>query len=140
MIAPQEKDRIQWRPISITISVLMVIATVAFALASLIHFGIMIALGPIMIADPFPGAAIPEAIIAIVLGIGSLSVSARWPNRWGIALAASLFALLVTIYGLTVTLGSPRTGDVIYHITVLALSAVIVGLLLLPAGRHSLSG
>jgi hypothetical protein len=118
----------------------MLLTTGAFLGAALIHFGMVIALGPITIADPFPGAAIPEAIIAIVLGIGALSVLARRPARWGVALATTLFALLVTIYGLTVTVGSARTGDIMYHVSVLVLLGVIATLLLLPAGRHGLSG
>src|SRR5436190_16367460 len=99
MIAPQETTRARWQPISIAIFTLMVVATVAFLLASIIHFGAVIALGPITIDDPFPGAAIPEFVIAIALGIGSLSVLAGWRARWRIALGTTLFALLATVYG-----------------------------------------
>ena len=140
MVVPRETDPVRGRPIAIVVGTLMGAETVAFVVAATIHFGIRIALGPLRIDDPFPGAAIPEAIIAGVLGIGVLSVLARWPARWGVALATTLFALLVTIYGLTVTVGSARTGDILYHIGVLGLAGVIVGLLLLPAGRHGLSG
>lgn len=139
MVVSQQSRRARWRPISIAICGLMLVATGAFAIASIIHAGAVIALGPIMIEDPFPGAAIPEAVIAIVLGIGSLSILARWPARWGVALAAAVFAFLLTVYGLTVTANSARTGDIAYHIAVLVLSGVIVGLLLLPEGRHSLA-
>jgi hypothetical protein len=118
---------------------LLVVATVAFAAASIIHFGLVLALGSLTVDDPFPGAAPPEALIALVLGIGALSVLARWPARWAVAFAASLFALLLTLYGLTVTVSSARTGDITYHVAVLVLSVVIVGLLLLPAGRHDVS-
>ena len=129
----------RWRPISFAICGLMLLATAAFAIASIVHFGVVIALGPITLDDPFPGAAILEAVIAVVLGIGSASVIARVPARWLVALATTLFALLLTVYGLTITLHSSRTGDIVYHITILAVSAVIVGLLLLPTGRRSLS-
>ena len=118
----------------------MVVATGAFAVASLVHFGVAIALGPVTIDDPFQGAAIPEAIIAIVLGTGSVTAIARRLTARRLALATTLFALLVTIYGLTVTVRSSRTGDVTYHVTILVVLAVIVGLLLLPTGRRSLSG
>jgi hypothetical protein len=140
MVVPRQTDPVRGRPIAIVIGILMGVETVAFVGAATIHFGIGIVLGPLRLDDPFPGAAIPEAIIAGVLGIGVLSVLARWPARWGVALATTLFALLVTIYGLTVTVGSARTGDILYHIGVLGLAGVIVGLLLLPAGRHGLSG
>ena len=139
MVASQQSRRAQWKPVSITICGLMLVTAVSFAIASIAHLGTVIALGPITIEDPFPGAAIPEGVIALVLGVGSLSILARWPARWGIALAAALFAFFLTMYGLTVTAGSTRTGDIAYHITVLVLSGVIVGLLLLPMGRHSLA-
>ena len=139
MLASQETARARWRPISIAVCGLMVVATGAFAVASIVHFGVVIALGPVTIDDPFPGAAIPEAIIAVVLGIGSVTVIARLAARWRVALAATLFALLVTIYGLTVTVGSSRTGDITYHVTILVVLVLSVGLLLLPTGRHGLS-
>jgi hypothetical protein len=120
------------RPISVAIRRLMVLAAVAFAVASLIHFGNTLAAGPITIADPFPGAAIPEAIIAIALGIGAVSAIAGWPGNWGLALGTSLFALLLTIFGLTVTIGSGRIGDIIYHVIILTVLVVIVGNLLVP--------
>ena len=139
MAAPQETARARWRPIAIAICGLMLVATGAFAVASIVHFGVAIALGPVTIDDPFPGAAIPEAIIAIVLGIGSVTVIVRLPARWRVALATTLFALFVTIYGLTVTVSSARTGDITYHISILVVLAVTAGLLLLPAGRRALS-
>ena len=138
-LTPQSTARGQWRPSSIAIGGLMVAATGAFVVASLVHFGVVIAVGPVTIDDPFPGAAIPEAIIAIVLGIGAVTVIARWPAAWRAALATTLFALLVTLYGLTVTVRSSRTGDITYHVTVLTVLVVTVGLLLVPAGRRSLS-
>ena len=139
MVSSSETARARRAPIATAIWGLMAVATVGFAAASIIHFGAVIALGPITVDDPFPGAAIPEAVIAVVLGIGALSVLARRPSRWGVALAATLFALLLTIYGLTVTVSSARTGDIAYHVAVLVLSVGIVSLLLLPAGRQGLS-
>lgn len=140
MVTSQPKRRARWGPLSVVLCALMLVATVAYALAAIIHSGIEIALGPITIDDPFPGAAIPEAVIAVVLGIGALSILVRWRGRWWMALVASLFAFLLTVYGLTVTVRSARTGDVTYHIVALALSGVIVVLLLLPTGRRSLAG
>ncbi len=132
--------RTAWQPISIAICGLMALATVAFVVASVIHFGVTVPLGVVTIADSFRGAALPEAIIAIVLAVGTVTVMARWPPRWPVALGTTLFAFLLTIYGLTITLGLARTGDIIYHVSVLVVLAVIAGLLLLPPGRRSLSG
>ncbi len=139
-VASPGGPRTQWQPVSVAICGLMVVATVAFAVASIIHFGVTLTLGPVRINDPFGGAAIPEAVIAAVLAMGSATLIARWAMAWPSALGAALFAFLLTIYGLTVTLRSSRTGDIAYHISILVVLAVIVGLLLLPAARRNLSG
>lgn len=130
----------RWRPRAIAIGGLMLVATVGFALASLVHFGVALVLGPVTINDPFAGAAIPEAILALVLGISSASWLARWPVGRGLARATTLFALLVTLYGLTVTVGSARTGDVAYHVTILVVLSVLAVLLFLPAAQPSRRG
>jgi hypothetical protein len=117
-------------PVATAIRGLLVVTSVAFALASLVHFGAVLALGPITLHDPYPGAAIPEAIIAVVLGIGAIFMIAGWPGSRWVALGTSLFALLLTIFGLTVTMGSGRTGDIVYHVTVLLALLAIVALLI----------
>lgn len=63
---------------------------------------------------------------------------ARRARSWTAALATTLFALVGTLYGLSVTLGSSRTADITYHLGVLCLLTVIVTLLLVPMGRRSL--
>ena len=123
---------------TIAIAALMTVAAGTFALVSLVHFGVVITLGPLALDDPFAGAAVPESVIAIVLGAGTLNVIARPARSWTSALATTLFALVGTLYGLSVTLGSSRPADITYHLGVLCLLAVIVALLLLPLGRRSL--
>jgi hypothetical protein len=126
-------------PLARAIGGLLAVATATFVVASLLHFGVRLALGPLNLADPFAGAAIPEAIIALALGVGAIFVLARLPARWGVALATTLFALLATGFGLTITLGSGRTGDVAYHLSIFAVLAVTAVLLLLPAARRDLA-
>jgi hypothetical protein len=140
MAAPYKPAPARWPPIALAIAGLMAVAAGAFAVASLVHFGVAITLGPLTLDDPFSGAAIPEAILALLLGIGAAMVIIRRPARWAVALATTLFALFVTIYGLSVTVSSSRTGDIVYHVSILMVLAVIVALLLLPPGRRSLSG
>jgi hypothetical protein len=130
--------RTRWQLTTIAIAALMTLAAGTFAVVSLIHFGVVIAIGPLALDDPFAGAAIPEGIIAIVLGIGTRNVIARPARGWMAALATTLFALVGTLYGLSVTLGSSRAADITYHLGVLCLLAVIATLLLLPMGRRSL--
>jgi len=108
---------------------LMAAGAVAFAAASLVHFGATAALGPLSIDDRFPGAAVPEAVIAVVLALGAASLVGRWRGGRRLALAAGVFSLLLTLLGLTITARTARTGDVVYHVAVLALLAVIVGAL-----------
>jgi hypothetical protein len=136
--ASPESRRASWRPMSVAICGLMALATVSFALASLVHFGIVLPLRLVTLDDPFPGAAIPEAVIAIVLGIGTATVIGGQAKRWRVASVATVFAILATLYGLSVTLGSSRTGDVTYHVFVLVLLLVILVLVLLPQGKRSL--
>ena len=116
---------------------LMVFATGTFAVASLVHSGVVIALGPVTIDDQLNGAMIPEAIIAIVLGIGSIAVIIRGAAGRPLAWATTLFALLGTLFGLTVTVRSSRTGDVAYHVAILLVLVVILGLLLSTRGKSN---
>src|SRR5881409_3134351 len=87
---------------------LMLAEEVTFAIASILHFGV---------AESFIGAAIPEAIIAVVLGAAAIVVKRRGAGARGLALAATLFALAGVIIGLSVILGGrvSRPIDVAYH-------------------------
>ena len=124
------------RPPSMALSVLMAAAAATFAVASVIHAGAVIPLGVTTVSDPFPGAVVPEAVIAVALAAGAVAVLTRRPAARGAAVAATLFALLGTAVGLTFTLGSRRTGDVVYHVGMVVVLVVTLGLLLLPRGRR----
>ena len=119
------------------LGVLIAGAAVSFAVASVIHAGVAIPLGVTRVSDPFPGAVVPEAVIAVAVAGGALAVLTRRPAARGIAVTTTLFALLGTTLGLTITLESARTGDVAYHVGILVVLAVILGLLLLPGRRTS---
>ena len=126
----------KWSRISMAIAVLMVASTVTFIVASTIHFGVAV---PVFSRDPFSGAALPEAIIAVVLAVGSLSVVARLGPAWSIAVGTTLFALLGVLVGLRfVVFGSvSRPGDVVYHLSIAVVLLVTIGLLLAPATRQA---
>jgi hypothetical protein len=103
--------------------ILLGVLAVGFAAASTIHFGLP--LGPL--TDPFPGARIPEAVLAVLLGAAAVYVSARGPaSRW-LALAAVVIGLLGVGFGLTVTVPAALWGDVVYHV-VAAVLLVITGI------------
>jgi FtsH-binding integral membrane protein len=89
-----------------------------FALASAIHF-----------ATGFTDAAIPELLIAAVLGLGGAAVLSRRPHAWAAAGTTS-FAALGTIVGLTIiATGRQDAPDLAYHATILAaLTATLIAL------------
>lgn len=100
---------------------LMVAEAVTLAIASIVHFGVVIGLGIVTLNDPFEGARVPEAIIAVVLAVGGLSLLLRLRgDRW-LALGATLFAILGVLVGLSVVLfgGVSRPGDAVYHVSLL---------------------
>ena len=90
-----------------------------FALASAAHF-----------ATGFTDAAIPELLIAAVLGLGSFTVLSRRPHAWGAAAGTTGFATLGTIVGLTIiATGRQDAPDLAYHTTILAaLAATLIAL------------
>jgi hypothetical protein len=122
---------------------LMLVAALTLALASIIHFGIVIPLGIATVNDPFPGARIPEAIIAVVVAIGASGVLLKWRGSWWLALTALLFAIAGVIVGLRFVLLTgfvTRPGDLVYHAALMVLLLVALGLLLLPRRRQRLGG
>ena len=90
-----------------------------FALASAAHF-----------ATGFTDAAIPELLIAAVLGLGSAAVFFQRPHAWGTAAGTTSFAALGTIVGLTIiATGHQDAPDLAYHATILAaLTATLIAL------------
>jgi hypothetical protein len=125
------------RKLPVWIGALMLAAAATLAVASVLHFGVAIPLGVATISDPFGAAAIPEAVIAVVVAIGAVTVLTRSAVAWWVALLATLFALLGTAYGLTVTVRRGQAGDVAYHLSLLAVLVVTTGLLL--TSRRALS-
>jgi hypothetical protein len=96
------------------IGLLMAAQAVTFALASAVHFG-----------TGFTDAAIPELVIAAVLGLGSSAVLSRYPHAWGIATATASFATAGTALGLTIiATGRRDVPDLAYHASILAALAV----------------
>jgi hypothetical protein len=119
----------------------MLIEALTFAIASLLHFNVTLALGFVTIhGERFQGAAVPEAIIAGVLLGGAIGVLASPRGSWGLALGTALFALAGVIVGLTFILGGrvSRPGDLTYHSIIFVALLVTVALLMTPAARRQL--
>jgi len=92
----------------------MAVEAAAFAVASTVHF-----------ATGFTDAAIPELVIAVVLGGGSLAVLTRRSHAWGIAVGATAFATFGTVVGLIIiATGRQDVPDLTYHASILTALAV----------------
>lgn len=111
---PQAAPPSQRRVPSRGTGLLMAAEAATFALASAVHF-----------ATGFTGAAIPELVIAAVLGIGSSAALSRGAQAWGIAVGTTAFATFGTAVGLTfVATGRQDVPDLVYHASILAALAV----------------
>jgi hypothetical protein len=99
---------------------LMILEATSFALAALIHAGLLIA------GYEHPKARIAESVIATVLFAGVAIIWVRPAATRQVSLGAQGFALLGTLVGgFTIIIGiGPRTvPDIIYHIGILVLLA-----------------
>jgi len=124
--------------ISRAIAGLMLAEAVTLAIASIVHFGVVIPLGVVTLDDPFAGAKIPEAIIAVVVGVAAISLLTRWAGAWWLALAATIFAIAGVLVGVSIVLfgtGS-RPGDLVYHFSLLVALPVTIALLFTPSARN----
>jgi hypothetical protein len=118
---------------------LLAFAALTFWVASAIHFGVTIPLGVATISDPFRGAAIPEAFVGAVVAAGALAL---WSGRAAakeIASGTAVFAILVTLYGLSVTVRAGRAADEAYHVSVLVILMGSLGLLYRDGRRRNRS-
>jgi len=120
----------QLRPPIRAAAALLGLAALSYCAASAIHLGLAIPLGFVTVTDPFPGAAIPEAILGLTTagGVAALLVPNR--PRLGIAVATAGFAATLTLYGLSITARIARMQDVAYHLAILTLLAVALALML----------
>src|SRR5436309_4308022 len=126
--------------VSTIIAGLMLVEAATLAIASIVHFGVVIPLGVVTLDDPFAGAKIPEAIIAVVVGVAAISLLTRWAGAWWLALGATIFAIAGVLVGVSIVLfgAGSRPGDLVYHFSLLVALLVTVGLLFTPAARQAI--
>src|SRR5438067_7887592 len=111
------------------IASLMFIGSLTLLVAAAVHAGLVGAI------DPFAGAALPEAILGIVLAAAAITAFYS-PSARPFALGATLLALVGTLYGLTVTVPRGAPGDIAYHVGLLALLAA-TSVLLVRSRPHA---
>ena len=88
-----------------------------FTVASAIHFAV-----------GFADAAVPELVIAVVLGLGSSAVLSHRPHGWGTAVGATDFATFGTVVGVIIIATARQDApDLAYHAAILtALTATLI--------------
>jgi hypothetical protein len=57
----------------------------------------------------------------VVMAIGTVGALAGSRGPWWLPLAATLLTLLGTLFGVSVTIGGRRAGDIAYHLFLLAI-------------------
>jgi hypothetical protein len=106
--------------VSRDIGIAMAAEAATFLTASAIHFGV-----------GFDDAAVPELVIAVVMGLASTAVLMRRTGNRTVALAATAFATFGTIVGLTIiATGRQDAPDLAYHSAILVALVVTLAVML----------
>lgn len=107
------------------ILMLLAFEALTYVVAALIHAGILLP------GDEHTEARIAESVIAATLIIAAAVVAIRPDWARGAGMAGQAFALLVTLVGIftiIVGVGPQTTGDIVYHLAIVAI--LIWGILL----------
>lgn len=123
---------------------LVVAEAAAFLVAALLHLGVRIPLGPVVLAEPvIVPAVVVEGLCGLFLGASASALLTRQTWAWGAAVAAHLFAacgVLLGMWALAAGRG-PRTElNDLYHRTILLVLLVGLALLWTPGVRAALRG
>ena len=117
-----------------------VVATVAnvvlYGGAAILHRGARIPLGPIALAFPaaIPPASVAEAAIGLALAASAVALLARSRRATTIARAAYAFAVIGTLFGLTIALLRRLPApDIWVHVAMLI--GLATGIALMPRTR-----
>ncbi|HUK67977.1 MAG TPA: hypothetical protein VLW50_04345 [Streptosporangiaceae bacterium] len=96
-----------------------------FAVAAVIYFG-----------TGFTQAAIPETVIAVVLGAGSAAVLSSRAQAWQVAIGTTCFAIFGTLVGLAaVATGRQDVPDLAHHASILAVPLTSLIIFVRPSGQ-----
>jgi ABC-type Fe3+ transport system permease subunit len=110
------------------IAALMTIEAASLAVASALHLaGLVHGRGQSFSAA---GAGIAEAVICVVLAAGAIALARQGSAGRPAALAATGFAIVGFVFGLSITARAGDAPDIAYHATVLPLLIVTFVLIL----------
>lgn len=125
--------------VSTAIGVLSAVYAATFFLGALLHLGVTIPLGFMVLDEPrILPATIVEGLCGIALAVAAFAVFTRRNEAWTIALAAHAFALggvLLGITALAVGAGPSTELNTIYHRVMVVGLVAVLALLLSSTGR-----
>lgn len=128
--------------VSTAIGVLSAVYAATFFLGALLHLGVTIPLGFMVLDEPrILPATIVEGLCGIALAVAAFAVFTRRNEAWTIALAAHAFALggvLLGITALAVGAGPSTELNTIYHRVMVVGLVAVLALLLSSTGRTAL--
>lgn len=126
----------------LAVGVISALEAVTFLLGALLHLGVGIPLGFVVLEEPqiFP-AVVVESLCGLFLGIAAYAVLSRKSWAWPVAVGGHAFALGGVLLGVTAIAlgGGPNTTlNFIYHRTMLVVLAAVLVALATPAVRNAL--
>lgn len=124
------------------VALLATVYAATFVVAALLHAGVEIPLGFVVLDEPRrPFAVIVEGVAGIVLAVGAFAVLARTTRAWAAVTGAHAVALAGVLWGMVAVAAGrgPHTqlNDTYHRVMVVLLTATLI-LLLTPLGRNSL--
>jgi hypothetical protein len=124
------------------VALLATVYAATFVVAVLLHVGVEVPLGFVVLDEPRrPFAVIVEGVAGIVLAVGAFAVFAGTTRAWAAAAGAHAVALAGVLWGMVAVAAGrgPHTqlNDTYHRVMVLLLGATLL-LLLTPLGRSSL--
>jgi hypothetical protein len=130
------------RIVRTAVALLATVYAATFVVAVLLHLGVEIPLGFVVLDEPRrPFAVIVEGVAGIVLAVGAFAVFARTTRAWAAVTGAHAVALAGVLWGMVAVAAGrgPHTqlNDTYHRVMVVLLTATLI-LLLTPLGRNSL--
>jgi hypothetical protein len=130
------------RAVRTAVALLATVYAATFVVAVLLHVGVEIPLGFVVLDEPRrPFAVIVEGVAGIVLAVGAFAVLARTTRAWATVTGAHAVALAGVLWGMVAVAAGrgPHTqlNDTYHRVMVVLLTATLI-LLVTPVGRKSL--
>jgi hypothetical protein len=130
--------------VATAVGVLSAIYAATFFCGALLHAGVQIPLGLVVLAEPtIIPATIVEGLCGLALAVAAFAVFTYKSSAWTAAFAAHAFALggvLLGITALAIGAGPSTELNTIYHRVMVVALVAVLALLLSPAGRTAFRG